>query len=179
MTLTTRDIVYIALFAALTAALGLFPAISTAGGVPITAQSMGCMLAGAIAGSKRGGLALALFAVLVAIGLPLMSGGRGGFGLFLTPSGGFIVGFAVAAFVIGMLMERHKGQVGFVMTVIYIAIGGIGMVYLFGVPWWAFTAEQSIGVVLAKCAVFMPGDIAKVIIASLIAREVKRSLPSL
>ena len=71
MTLTTRDIVMIALFAALTAALGLFPPITLpiAGGVPITAQSMGCMLAGALAGAKRGGLALALFALLVAIGL--------------------------------------------------------------------------------------------------------------
>ena len=166
MTLNTRDIVMIALFAALTAALGLFPPITLpiAGGVPITAQSMGCMLAGALAGSKRGGLALALFALLVAIGLPLMAGGRGGFGLFLTPSGGFIVGFAAAAFVIGWLFARHKGEASFLTTAIYIAVGGIGVVYLFGVPWWAFTADQSIGVVLAKCTVFMPGDIAKVIL---------------
>ena len=91
--MSTKDIVYIALFAALTAALGLFPPITLpiAGGVPITAQSMGPMLAGALAGAKRGGLALALFALLVAIGLPLMAGGRGGFGLFLTPSGGFTI----------------------------------------------------------------------------------------
>ena len=177
--MTTKDIVYIALFAALTAALGLFPPIPMPIGVPITAQSMGCMLAGAIAGSKRGGLALALFAVLVAIGLPLMAGGRGGFGLFLTPSGGFIVGFAAAAFVIGWLFARHKGEASFLTTVIYIAVGGIGVVYLFGVPWWAFTADQSIGVVLAKCTVFMPGDIAKVIIAALVAREVRRSFPGM
>ena len=177
--MTTKDIVYIALFAALTAALGLFPPLATPGGVPITAQSMGCMLAGAIAGSKRGGLALALFAVLVAIGLPLMAGGRGGFGLFLTPSGGFIVGFAAAAFVIGWLFARHKGELSFLTSVIYIAIGGIGVVYLFGVPWWAYTADQNIGVVLAKCAVFMPGDITKVIIAAIIAHQVRRAFPGM
>ena len=70
--MNTKDIVYIALFAALTAALGLFPPLTLpAVGVPITAQSMGVMLAGALAGSKRGGLALLLIVVLVAIGMPL------------------------------------------------------------------------------------------------------------
>ncbi|WP_370231555.1 biotin transporter BioY [Cognatishimia sp.] len=181
MTLNTRDIVMIALFAALTAALGLFPPITLpiAGGVPITAQSMGCMLAGALAGAKRGGLALALFALLVAIGLPLMAGGRGGFGLFLTPSGGVIIGFAAAAFVIGWLFGRHSGEMSLVTSIIYIAIGGIGVVYLFGIPWWAFTAKQSIAVVAGKCLVFLPGDAIKVVLAALIARGVRRAYPGL
>lgn len=179
--MSTKDIVYIALFAALTAALGMFPPITlpVAGGVPITAQSMGVMLAGALAGAKRGGLALALFAVLVAVGLPLMAGGRGGFGLFLTPSGGFIVGFAFAAFVIGWLFERHSGEVPLATSILYIAIGGIGVVYLFGIPWWAYTAEQSIAVVAGKCTVFLPGDAIKVVLAALIARGVRRAYPGL
>lgn len=86
--MSTRDIVYIALFAAITAALGLFPAFSLPViAVPITAQTLGPMLAGAIAGAKRGALALVLFVVLVAIGLPLLAGGRGGLGIFFGPSG--------------------------------------------------------------------------------------------
>ncbi|WP_230048946.1 biotin transporter BioY, partial [Erwinia aphidicola] len=79
--MSTRDIVYIALFAAITAALGLFPAFSLPViAVPITAQTLGPMLAGAIAGAKRGALALVLFVLLMAIGLPLLAGGRGGLG---------------------------------------------------------------------------------------------------
>ncbi|WP_338518407.1 biotin transporter BioY [Erwinia aphidicola] len=76
---------YIALFAAITAALGLFPAFSLPViAVPITAQTLGPMLAGAIAGAKRGALALVLFVLLVAIGLPLLAAG-GGLGDFPWP----------------------------------------------------------------------------------------------
>ena len=85
--MTTRDIVLIALFAALTAALGLFPPIYVFA-VPITAQTLGVMLAGSVLGSKRGGLAMLLFLVLVAVGAPILAGGRGGFGIFASPSGG-------------------------------------------------------------------------------------------
>ncbi|WWH76667.1 biotin transporter BioY [Erwinia aphidicola] len=85
--MSTRDIVYIALFAAITAALGLFPAFSLPViAVPITAQTLGPMLAGAIAGAKRGALALVLFVLLVAIGLPLLAGGRGAWGFSLAPA---------------------------------------------------------------------------------------------
>ena len=73
-----RNMTRIALFAALIAALGLIPSLTLAFGVPITAQSMGVMLAGAILGAKRGALAVLLFMALVALGLPLLAGGRGG-----------------------------------------------------------------------------------------------------
>ena len=73
----TRDLAYIALFAAITAVLGLLPAVPVpAVPVPITAQTLGVMLAGAVLGARRGFLALLLFLALVAIGLPLLAGGR-------------------------------------------------------------------------------------------------------
>ena len=82
--MSTKDIVYIALFAAVMAVLGLFPPITLPiSGVPVTAQSLGPMLAGAILGARRGGLSILLFVALVALGLPLLSGGRGGFGIIL------------------------------------------------------------------------------------------------
>ncbi|MDJ0626896.1 MAG: biotin transporter BioY [Rhodobacter sp.] len=178
--MNTKDIVYIALFAALTAALGLFPPLTLpAVGVPITAQSMGVMLAGALAGSKRGGLALLLFAVLVAIGLPLLAGGRGGFGIFLGPSGGFILSWPIAAFLIGWLVERHKGDVPFVTSLIYIALGGIGVVYLIGIPWLAFAAELTLLQAFAGSIGFVPGDLIKVVLAALVARGVRRAYPGL
>ena len=72
-----RNIAYIALFAALTAALGFIPIISLGFGVPITAQTLGVMLGGCILGSWRGGLASLLLIVLIALGVPLLAGGRG------------------------------------------------------------------------------------------------------
>ena len=106
-----RSTVLIAVFAALIAALGLVPKFTLAFGVPITAQSLGIMLCGTVLGAKRGGAAALLFVVLTLAGLPLLAGGRGGLGLLSGPSVGFIIGFPIAAFVTGWVMERVKTNV--------------------------------------------------------------------
>ena len=90
-TISTKDIVYIALFTALMAALGLIPKLAV-GAVPITAQSLGVMLAGGVLGARRGAFAMALFLVLVMAGLPLRSGRAWRDHLLATPSGGFCSG---------------------------------------------------------------------------------------
>src|SRR5688500_6271691 len=98
---SSRDLAMVAVFAGIVAALGLVPAVSVLGGaVPITAQSLGVMLAGAVLGPRRGALALLLFLGLVALGLPLLAGGRGGLGVFAGASVGYLVGFPVAAFAV-------------------------------------------------------------------------------
>ena len=71
-----RNVAYIALFAALIAVLGLVPQITLMSGVPITAQSLGVMLCGAVLGARKGALAVLLFLVLVFLGLPLLSGDK-------------------------------------------------------------------------------------------------------
>ena len=111
-----RNVVYIAVFAALIAVLGLLPKLTLISGIPITAQSLGIMLCGTILGAKRGALAVLLFLALVALGLPLLAGGRGGLGVFTTPWAGFLFGFPVAAFVAGLMMElcwRVSSQVAY------------------------------------------------------------------
>ena len=101
-----KNLTHIALFAALIAVLGLIPKIDLISGVPITAQSLGIMLCGTVLGAKRGALAVILFLVLVAAGLPLLAGGRGGLGVFASPSVGYLIGFPFAAFVAGLIVER-------------------------------------------------------------------------
>ena len=105
-----KNIVIIALFAALISALGLVPKFTLASGIPITAQSMGIMLCGTVLGSRRGAKAVLLFLLLVAIGLPLLAGGRGGLGVFGTPWSGFLFGFPFAAFAAGLIMERWRSD---------------------------------------------------------------------
>ncbi len=74
--MTTRDIVLVALFTAIIIVLGLIPPITLGFiPVPITAQSMGVMLAGCIIGAKRGAASYALLVLMVAIGLPVLAGG--------------------------------------------------------------------------------------------------------
>ena len=96
-----RTLTYAALFAALTAALGLMPRIDLVAGVPITAQSLGVMLAGAVLGARRGALAILLFVALLALGLPLLSGGANLWAVLYTPRIGYVVGFPLAAYVTG------------------------------------------------------------------------------
>ena len=101
-----RQFMLVALFAALIAALGLVPPINLASGVPITAQSLGVMLAGTALGAKRGFAATLLFIALTLAGLPLLSGGRGGIGLLASPTAGFVIGFPFATLATGFLTER-------------------------------------------------------------------------
>ncbi len=94
-------------FAAFIAVLGIFPGLYVGGsGVPIVLQNIGPLLAGAILGARRGTGAVLLLLVLVAIGLPLLSGGRAGIAPFLGASGGFLLGWVLSALVTGLIVER-------------------------------------------------------------------------
>ncbi len=174
----TRDVVFTALFAAIVAALAVFPPITLpVVGVPITAQSLGVMLAGGVLGAVRGGLAMTLFLVLVAIGLPLLSGGRGGFGVFLGPSGGFLIGWIVAATAIGFMTERFWNRLNFLTAFAICFVGGVVILYAIGVPWSALVAKISLGTALTGSLPFIPGDVVKCVIAAGVMVTVKKSYP--
>ena len=176
----TKSIVYIALFAALTAALGLMPPISFAGlGLPpITAQSLGVMLAGAVAGARRGGLALLLFIALVAVGLPLLAGGRGGIGVFFGASGGFLLAWPLSAALIGWLVAKNPGA-SFASTAFFIALGGIVLMYTIGIPWMALVGKLGLAKALGIMVAYIPGDLVKVALATVIVRGLRRAFPAL
>jgi biotin transport system substrate-specific component len=174
----TRDIVFIALFAAIIAALGVFPPITIpVVGVPITAQSLGVMLAGGILGATRGGLAVVLFLMLVAIGLPLLSGGRGGFGVFMGPTAGYLVGWAIAAFIVGYLTERMWRRLNYLLAFAICFAGGVVALYATGIPWSAYVAKISLATAFTGSLPFIPGDIVKCFIAAAVMMVVKRSYP--
>lgn len=176
--MSTKDIVYIALFAALMAVLGVFPPLLIpAIGVPITAQSMGPMLAGGLLGARRGGLSMLLFVVLVAVGLPLLSGGRGGIGVFAGPTAGFIFGWIVAAIVIGWLTERFWERLGFVTAFLITLFGGVAVLYAIGIPWVTAVSGVPLAKVAAGSLAFIPGDLIKAAIAAAAMATVKRSYP--
>ena len=174
-----KNIVLIALFAAIIAALGLLPKITLTSGIPITAQSMGIMLCGTILGSKRGGLAVLLFIFLVAIGLPLLSGGRGGLGVFTTPWAGFLFGFPVAAFITGLVMERWRTENIDLVAGCSALIGGIGALYLIAVPFYMLTKPAGLNEALVVAMLpFMPGDILKAVLAGYITAKLAKARPA-
>lgn len=173
-----KNVALIALFAALIAALGLIPKITLGFGVPITAQSLGVMLCGTILGSKRGALAVLLFLLLVAIGLPLLSGGRGGLGLFVSPSAGFLIGWPIAAFVTGLIVEKWRSAPLAVVGSIASIIGGIIVMYIFGIIGMSITLEKSLIEATGLVTAFIPGDILKAVIAGMLTAALAKARPA-
>ncbi|SDN31707.1 biotin transport system substrate-specific component [Lutimaribacter pacificus] len=174
-----RNITLIALFAALIAALGLVPSFMLASGVPISAQSMGVMLAGTILGARRGALAVLLVLFLVALGLPLLAGGRAGLGVFAGPTMGFLVGWPVAAFVTGWLAGRWRDGTPVVMPAIAAFIGGVIVLYAFGIGGFAIIADKTLLQSAAVMGVYVPGDIVKAVLTGFITEGVLRARPGL
>lgn len=175
-----RDLALIVTFAGFVAALGIVPAFQPPGfSVPITTQSLGVMLAGSIIGSRRGFGALLLFLALVALGLPLLAGGRGGLGVFAGPSMGFLLAYPVTAFAIGWIIERggptYKLHWGIVANV----VGGIVLLYVAGIAGIAATAHISLTAATVSTWIFIPGDLVKVVIAAVVARGVHAAYPGL
>lgn len=173
-----RILTLIALFAALIAALGMIPQIMLATGVPITAQSLGIMLCGTVLGAKRGALAVLLFLLLVLLGLPLLSGGRGGIGVLSGPTVGFIVGFPIAAFVTGWIVEKLNRIPLLVASILAAAIGGILILYIPGIIGLSVVLDKTISEAAAIVTVYLPGDAIKAALAGFITVALAKARPN-
>ena len=183
--MTTRDIVLIALFTSIMVVLGLLPPITFGFiPVPITAQSLGPMLAGCIIGARRGAASMLLLVLLVAIGLPVLSGGRGGLAVFAGPTAGYLVGWFFGAYVCGLIAERFvkEDQPELTQFAAFLGasiVGGIAVVYLFGIPWLAYMSGKAFFETALASMVFVPGDIIKAGVAMLAGRAVLAGYPLL
>lgn len=178
----TGDIALIASFAALIAACALLPAIPIGGLVPITLQTFGVMLAGAVLGARRGALAVLLYLALGAIGLPIFSGGSAGLAPFAGPTVGYLVAFPFAAFLTGFIVERlPRKRVATSIPLIFIAGFASSLVFIhpFGALGLAWRADMTIGQAFLFDLAFIPGDIIKNILMAVVATSVHRAFPML
>ncbi|MCJ8138854.1 biotin transporter BioY [Falsirhodobacter halotolerans] len=174
-----RTLTMTALFAALIAVLATVPQIHLPFGVPITMQTLGVMLCGAVLGAKRGALAVLLYLVVGALGLPIFAGGRGGLAPFVGPSAGFLIGYPVGAFVIGLILAHWRAHVGAV-TFAASVTGGIGVVYVFGITgfWLLAPSATTWWGAAGIMAVFLPGDLVKAALAALIVQALAKARPT-
>ena len=179
--LAARDLAQIAIFAALIAALGLPGALSIgAVAVPITFQTLGVMLAGAILGARKGFLAVLLVLALAAAGLPLLSGGRGGLVWFTTsPAAGYPYGWLLGALVIGLLTRMLLPKYPFWPALGATILGGIVVIYAIGAPVTAINLGIPLWAALIDSVKFLPGDLVKAIVTVLVARQVHVAYPGL
>ena len=137
--------------------------------VPITGQTFAVLLAGAALGARLGAMSQGLYWVLGAVGLPFYADASGGWEVATGATAGYLVGFVVAAFVVGLLAERKQDRN--VLTAVPAFLFGSAIIYLFGVTWlWysveAFTtAEEAMAAGLTP---FIIGDLIKIGLAGLL-----------
>lgn len=172
----TRDIARIAVFAAIIAALGLIGPIQV-GPVPITAQTLGVILAGAVLGPRRGAAAVGVFLLLVFIGFPLLSGGHGGAAVFVGVTAGYLVGWIPGAFVVGLIAYSGRGSVVWWRVALGGVIGGILVIYFFGIPVYSAVSKLPLGDTIVANLIFVPGDLIKIVIVTLLTVALWRAYP--
>jgi len=175
--LDATDTARLAVFVAIVAALGLPGSFSVFGAVPITAQTFGVMLAGAILGPRLSALSMVVLLVLVAVGIPLLAGGRGGAGVFVGPSAGYLIGWIAGAFVTGLIVHSSARKPAIWRTAIGMVVGGIVVVYAFGIPVQSVVTRLPLEQTALASLVFVPGDLVKAALATLTVTTLLRAYP--
>ena len=164
-----RLMVYASLFAALTA-VGAFVAIPI-GPVPIVLQNMFVFLAGLLLGSRWGLASVGVYLLAGACGLPVFAGGLGGIGRIVGPTGGYLIGYLPAVFLIGKIANRTPPRVLF--DVLAMICGSI-VLYACGIAWLKFLTGMTVTKALAVGMVpFLIGDALKIAAAAAIAKALR------
>ncbi|MDQ1253932.1 MAG: biotin transport system substrate-specific component [Euryarchaeota archaeon] len=165
-----RMMVFASLFAALTAAGAYIQIPIPFSPVPVTLQVFFVLLAGCILKSKWGSLSMIVYSLLGIAGLPVFAGGSSGIGVLLGPTGGYIIGFILAAYSIGKLSEKTEKSTRSPLLVNTLNMSaGIFVIYLCGVLQLMIVAQIGLGVALTLGAIpFLPGEIVKTAVATYI-----------
>lgn len=137
----TRDLVYCAMFAVLMAVCSW---ISIPAAVPFTLQTFGVFLTVGILGGKRGSLAVFVYLLLGAVGIPVFAGFKGGIGALLGTTGGYIIGFLFLALVM-WVMEALCGKKFWVLAVSMVL--GLLVCYAFGTAWFMIVYAKTSGAI--------------------------------
>lgn len=174
------------LFAALTAIcswisipLGFTP-------VPVNLATLAVFLAGGLLGAKYGAVSLTVYALVGAVGAPVFAGFRGGLSVLAGPTGGFIIGYIAAAFVVGAIVsaafkqrERTgasaKPSLRLSLTIAAGMVAGLAACYALGTAWFMFSTHTEFVPSLLACVVpFLPGDAIKIIAGTLLTKKLKK-----
>jgi biotin transport system substrate-specific component len=164
-----RQMVYASLMAALTAA-GAYIVVPV-GAVPIVLQNLFVMLAGLLLGSCWGLASVGVYLLAGICGLPVFAGGTGGIGRLIGPTGGYLLGYLPAVYLIGMISERTQRRV---LSDVFAMIAGCAVVYAFGVSWLKLITGMTLAKTLAVGMYpFLIGDALKIAAAVSIIRTLR------
>lgn len=134
--------------------------------VPVTGQTAAVLLVGALLGSRRGSLAVLVYIAQGAAGLPVFAGGAFGLSRVLGPTGGYLLGFVAAAFLVGLLAERGWDRRP-LTTAAAMALGNV-VIYTVGALWLAVFVGGLRQALAVGVVPFLPGDLLKIAVAAIL-----------
>jgi len=132
--------------------------------VPITGQTLGVLLTGALLGSKLGLAAVAMYLLEGAFGLPVFAGAASGTAYMLGPTGGYLAAFLPAAWLVGLLAQRGWDRSA--LTAVAAMLLGNAMIYAGGMAWLSLLIGPK-AAVLTGLVPFVIGDVVKIVLAAL------------
>ena len=171
--ISVRTMVFTALFTAVLCVVAPFSI--TIGPIPLSFATLVIYLAAGSLTWKYGATAVVLYIILGAIGLPVFSNFEGGFHKIAGLTGGFIIGYIPLALVAGVLADVSKGN-----RLLYVLgmVIGTGLLYTCGVAWFMLQTELPLVTALIACVTpFLIGDSIKIIIAWLVAPQLRKAIP--
>lgn len=172
-TIAIKVVTKIAIFLVLIIISGMIAIPVPAIGVPFVLQNMLIMMAGGFLGKKYGTLTIGIFLCASVLGLPFLSGGRGGISLLLSPSSGFLLGFLLCPLVISLLLEKLGTHNLWCIVIAYI-IGGAVLIDLMGSMSLAYYSHASWLTGIAMVSIYIPIDLVKAILAAVIHQRLKK-----
>ena len=173
--LTTYQMAVTAVRAAVLCVLG--PLTVPIGAVPISLANFVICLTAWLLGPKFGTLSVVIYLVLGAIGIPVFSGYGAGLAKLAGPTGGYLVGYLLLAFIGGMFIEKSKGNP--VISAVGLVLGDAAC-YVLGTIWFMVLTGLDLPTSLTYCVIpYLPGDVIKIVLASLLTIQLDKRMPKI
>lgn len=168
----TKQLILIALFAAIIC-ISSFISIPI-GAVPISLQSLAIMITGLCLKPKEAASSVLVYILLGVVGIPVFAGAKSGVGVLVGPTGGYIVGFLVGAFVISKFVEKKFTPQ---TAALGLVLGGLVVVYSIGVCWLSYQTNMPFEKAFkVGMLIFIPGDLFKMAIAYVISSKIRKQI---
>jgi len=168
----TKEIIFCALFAALTAILSQISIPLPFTPVPINLATVSVCLGAGLLGSKIGAISQVVYVIIGAIGVPVFANFTTGLGILAGPTGGYIIGYVVATILIGAIIKRFGENLYTYMIAMGIGILGC---YTIGTAWFMYVTKIGLFEALIMCVVpFLIGDMLKVVLSAFLVKRLKR-----
>jgi biotin transport system substrate-specific component len=133
--------------------------------VPVTGQTLAVLLIGSLLGKNRGAAAVGLYLIQGAAGLPVFAGGKSGFITLVGPTGGYLIGFIAAAYIVGILAElRYDKSPSYIAFSMFV---GNLVIYSFGLFWIVQFVGESSALQMGLFP-FLVGDFVKILIGVIV-----------